>query len=118
MTTVAVAFPSRFRPEAVFFGGLLGGCYAPESLKFLPSKYWTLAFHFLILLCAAHCLMAQDSPTNAQNSVVTRIATIRGITLLKNRKYVEFEINVSQPVDPKAQLLNGPDRLVIDFPNA
>src|SRR5215469_14107071 len=118
MTTIAVSSPSRFRPEAVFFGGLLGGGYAPESPKFLHSKYWTLAFQFLILLCATNCLMAQDSPTNAQNSAVTRIATIRRITLLKNRKYVEFEINVSQPVDPKAQVLNGPDRLVIDFPNA
>ena len=115
MTRVANSCPSRFHPQAVFFGSLPG---AQESLNFFPSKYRALAFQFLILLSAANCLMAQDSAAVVQNLAVSRIATIRRITLLKNGKYVEFEINASQSVDPKTRVLSGPDRLVIDFPNA
>src|SRR5215471_11930197 len=113
MTTIAVSSPSRFRGEAVSFSVRPGGCCAPEFLKFFSSnKYRTLALQFLFLVSAANCLMAQDSPTRAQNSAATRIATIRRITLRKSCNYVEFEINASQPVDPKTQVLNGPDRLV------
>src|SRR5215472_1270244 len=118
MTTIAISSPSRFRPEAVSFSCRPGGCWAPEFPKFLRSKCRTLAFLLLLLLCAANCLMAQDSPTSAQNSAVIRIATIRRITQRKSRNYVEFEINAGQPVDPETQVLNGRDRLVIDFPSA
>ena len=111
MTTIANPCLSRFLPKTV-------GVYVRESLNFLPSKYCVLAFQFLVLLSAANCLMAQDSPTVVQNLTVSRTATIRRITLLKNRKYVELEINASQRVDPETRVLSGPDRLVIDFPNA
>jgi len=115
---VAISRPSRFRPKAVVFGGLLGGYRARESLNSPASKSWAPALQFLILLCAANCLMAQDSPAVVQNMAVSRIATIRRITLRKDRKYVEFEINASQRVDPETRVLSRPDRLVIDFPNA
>src|SRR5215469_4222014 len=118
MTMVAISRPSRFRPKAVVFGGLLGGYRARESLNSPASKSWAPALQFLILLCAANCLMAQDSPAVVQNMAVSRIATIRRITLRKDRKYVEFEINASQRVDPETRVLSRPDRLVIDFPNA
>src|SRR5215469_1542721 len=111
MTTLANPCLSRFLPKTV-------GGYARESLNFFPSKYCALVFQFLILLCAANCLMARDSPTVVQKLTVSRIATIRRVTLLKNRKYVELEINASQRVDPETRVLSGPDRLVIDFPNA
>ena len=63
MTTVASSFPSRFRPKALFLGGLLGGNDTRESVNFFSSKYRELAFQFLILLSATSCLVPQGSPT-------------------------------------------------------
>ena len=73
MTTVANSFPSRFRRKALFLGGLLGGYDTRESVNFFSSKNRGLAFYFLILLSAANCYVAQDSPT----------AVRRGLNLAK-----------------------------------
>ena len=45
------------------------------------------------------------------------VATIRRISLLAGSS-LEVEIAASGPVVPRAQVITGPDRLVIDFPNA
>ena len=42
--------------------------------------------------------------------------TIRQVSLGKGG--TEVEIQASQPVTPQVQLITGPDRLVVDFPNA
>jgi len=48
----------------------------------------------------------------------TPAVTIRRVAVLGNSNYVEVEITASQPVTPQTQVVTGPERLVIDFPNA
>ncbi len=43
---------------------------------------------------------------------------VRQIKILGNKDSVEIEIETSDPITPQTQLLTGPDRLVLDFPNA
>jgi hypothetical protein len=45
-------------------------------------------------------------------------ATVRQVTLLPATKDVEIEIQSTQRITPQTQVVNGPDRLVIDFPGA
>ena len=46
------------------------------------------------------------------------VATIRRMTVLGAGSSVEVEIIANQPLTPEAQVVTGPDRLVIDFPSA
>ena len=62
------------------------------------------------LLVAAFCIaLAQQMP--AQTS-------IRTVKVLGAKDAVEVEVDASDPIVPQSQVLSGPDRLVIDFPNA
>jgi hypothetical protein len=45
-------------------------------------------------------------------------ASIRRVAILRSSQALELEVSASQPVTPTVLLLTGPDRLVIDFPNA
>jgi hypothetical protein len=45
-------------------------------------------------------------------------ATLRRVAVLGRSSGVEVEIVASGPVTPQAQAVTGPDRIVIDFPNA
>jgi hypothetical protein len=45
-------------------------------------------------------------------------ASIRRVAMLGGNNAQEFEISASQPVSPTVLVLTGPDRLVVDFPNA
>jgi hypothetical protein len=45
-------------------------------------------------------------------------ATVRHVAVLGAGNSVEVEIMTSQPMTPATQVVTGPDRLVIDFPNA
>jgi hypothetical protein len=65
-----------------------------------------------VALCglAVMCAPAQT----AQNSRVS----IRRVAVLGGNDPQEFEISSSQPVSPTVLVLTGPDRLVVDFPNA
>ncbi len=45
-------------------------------------------------------------------------STVKRVQVLGNRTPVEIEIEASAELLPKAQLLTGPDRLVVDLPNA
>jgi AMIN domain len=44
--------------------------------------------------------------------------SVRRVQVLSNRNPVEIEIEASDRLVPQTQLLTGPDRLVVDFPNA
>jgi antitoxin (DNA-binding transcriptional repressor) of toxin-antitoxin stability system len=56
------------------------------------------------LLLAAPLLMAQTS--------------VRTVKVLGSKDAVEIEVEASDRIVPQTQVLTGPDRLVIDFPNA
>jgi hypothetical protein len=45
-------------------------------------------------------------------------ATIRRVAVLGGSQDFEIELTASEPVTPRTQVVAGPDRLVIDFPNA
>jgi AMIN domain-containing protein len=60
----------------------------------------------LLSLCAAVPVQAQQS------------AAIRGVKVLGSKDAVEIEIEASERVVPQTRVLTGPDRLVVDFPNA
>lgn len=45
-------------------------------------------------------------------------ASVRRVRVLNSRNAVEIEIEASDRITPETQLLTGPDRLVVDFPNA
>jgi hypothetical protein len=60
-----------------------------------------------LLLITTFCL-----PAFAQN------ASIRHIHVLNSRDAVEIEIEASDRMTPQTQVLTGPDRLVVDLPNA
>ena len=44
--------------------------------------------------------------------------SVRRVQVLGNRNAVEIEIEASDRLVPQTQVLTGPDRLVVDFPNA
>jgi len=44
--------------------------------------------------------------------------SIRRVAVLRGSQALELEVSASQPVAPTVLVLTGPDRLVIDFPNA
>jgi hypothetical protein len=46
------------------------------------------------------------------------VATIRQVRILGSGNNVEIEIQASQRVVPQTQIVAGPDRLVVDFPDA
>jgi hypothetical protein len=48
----------------------------------------------------------------------TAQTTVRRVTVFPNGDSVQVEISASGPVTPEAQVVTGPDRLVIDFPNS
>jgi hypothetical protein len=63
------------------------------------------------LLLAGLCLPLATQTLPAQT-------TIRNLKLLGNKDTVEIEIEASDRIVPQTQVLTGPDRLVIDFPNS
>lgn len=64
------------------------------------------------LLPAALCaLFAWGASLQAQISV-------RGVKVLNSKESVEIEVEASDRVIPETRVLTGPDRLVVDFPNA
>ena len=64
------------------------------------------------LLLAGLCLpLALSASLQAQTSV-------RGVKVLGSKDAVEIEGDASGRVVPQTRVLTGPDRLVVDFPNA
>jgi len=62
---------------------------------------------------AARCLLAGvlSAPLLAQT-------TVRHVKVLDSKEAVEIEVEASDRVVPETRVLTGPDRLVVDFPNA
>jgi AMIN domain-containing protein len=65
-----------------------------------------------LLVCATLCSPALIS------GQVQGTPSVRRVQVLGNRSPVEIEIEASDRLVPQTQVLTGPDRLVVDFPNA
>ncbi|MGA8437969.1 MAG: AMIN domain-containing protein [Candidatus Sulfotelmatobacter sp.] len=65
------------------------------------------------VLVWAAILASATLPGRAQNA-----PTVRRVQVLGNRNPIEIEIEGSEPLVPEAQVVTGPDRLVVDFANA
>lgn len=63
------------------------------------------------LLLATFCVLLATESLLAQTSV-------RTVKVLGSKDAVEIEVEASDRIVPQTQVLTGPDRLVIDFPNA
>jgi hypothetical protein len=63
--------------------------------------------HFVALGC--FCLTALFSHSQA---------SVRSVKVLGGKDTVEIEVEASDRIVPQSQVLTGPDRLVVDFPNA
>ncbi len=63
------------------------------------------------LLTAGLCAGLSILPSLAQISV-------RSVKVLGSKDIVEIEVESSERITPQTQVLTGPDRLVVDFPNA
>lgn len=63
------------------------------------------------LLAAGLCAGVSTLPLLAQISV-------RSVKVLGTKNTVEVEVEASDRIVPQTQVLTGPDRLVVDFPNA
>jgi hypothetical protein len=76
-----------------------------------------------LLAFAALCLpthgqvRAKRAPA-ATSAASASLPSIRRVQVLGNQTAVEIEIEASEHVAPQAQMLTGPDRLVVDFANA
>ncbi len=63
------------------------------------------------LLAGLLCAGLSSLPAVAQVSV-------RSVKVLGSKDAVEIEVEASERIIPQTQILSGPDRLVVDFPNA
>ena len=71
----------------------------------------------LYWLCIAGSLLGISAFTMAQSSKPS-VATVRRVDVRHPGTDFELQIETSQPVTPQSQVITGPDRLVIDFPNS
>lgn len=65
------------------------------------------------LLLAGLCVVMSGASLSAQAQT-----SIRRVQVLGSKDAVEIEVEASDRIVPKTQVLTGPDRLVVDFPNA
>jgi len=63
-------------------------------------------------------LQAQTAKPPEAREGQARQAQVRQLKVLGNKDVVEIEIDASDRIIPESQVLTGPDRLVVDFPNA
>jgi len=63
------------------------------------------------LLCGGLLLLASSLLLRSQTSV-------RAVKVLESKDAVEIEVEASDQLVPQTRVLAGPDRLVVDFPNA
>ena len=67
---------------------------------------------WLPMLEAQSATQAEAGPGQA------RQAQVRQVKVLGSKETVEIEVDASDRIIPESQVLTGPDRLVVDFPNA
>jgi hypothetical protein len=74
-----------------------------------------------LLLLAAACISlpvaVRAQAGQAQSRQAQDVASVRRVQVLGNRTPVEIEIEASDRLVPRTQVLTGPDRLVVDFAN-
>jgi hypothetical protein len=70
------------------------------------------------LVCLLVISGGVSSSVAAPQVADTPAVTIRRIAVLGSSDDMKVEITASQPVTPQTLVMTGPDRLVIDFPNA
>ena len=70
---------------------------------------------FAVMLCAWRMDAGVGASATKYGPVPT---TIRRVTVLGAGATLEVEVVASQPVQPQTLVITGPDRLVLDFPNA
>jgi len=63
-------------------------------------------------------LQAQTAMQTPPRETQARQAQVRQLKVLGSKDSVEIEIDASDRIIPESQVLTGPDRLVVDFPNA
>lgn len=51
-------------------------------------------------------------------SSLAQVSSVRSVKVLGSKDIVEVEVEASDRIIPETQVLTGPDRLVVDFPNA
>ena len=66
--------------------------------------------------CASRLLLAGACACLAASSLAQ--VSVRSVKVLGSKDTVEVEVEASDRIVPETQVLSGPDRLVIDFPNA
>ncbi len=69
------------------------------------------------LLPAALCVLVAGG-TRLQAQPSAGAVSIRGVKVLSEKDAVEIEVDASDRIVPETRVLTGPDRLVVDFPNA
>lgn len=73
------------------------------------------------LIVAGLCVSAAwEPPLHAQAATHNQShqALVRHVNVLGSKDSVEIEVEASERIIPESQVLAGPDRLVVDFPNA
>ena len=79
----------------------------------MKSAAKTAWFGPVSLACAVLCAGLVQIPSASAQS-----AQIQGVKVLPSTGAIEIEIQMSQPVAPRTEVVASPDRLVIDFPGA
>src|ERR1051325_8728360 len=51
-------------------------------------------------------------------AVIAGATTIRSVSVLGAGSTLEVEVVANKPIQPEAQIITGPDRLILDFPNS
>jgi hypothetical protein len=79
----------------------------------------TLALLSFVALCLpTQGQVGAKSHPAAVSTAAAPLPSIRRVQFLGNQTALEIEIEASEHMAPQAQVLAGPDRLVVDFPNA
>jgi len=79
----------------------------------------TLALLAFVALCLpTQGQVGAKSRPAAVSAASAPLPSIRRVQFLGNQTALEIEIEASEHMAPQAQVLTGPDRLVVDFPNA
>jgi hypothetical protein len=75
---------------------------------------------FLVTLAAPAALLCQSSlsQSSQNHSAPGHSSSVRRVHVLDGKNAVEIEVEGSDRLIPETQVLTGPDRLVVDFPNA
>jgi hypothetical protein len=71
-----------------------------------------------VLVAWAPMLQAQAAAQTQTPQGQARQAQVRQVKVLGSQDRVEIEVDASDRIIPESQVLTGPDRLVVDFPNA